>query len=116
MISRRKLLQGAAITAMAPVSTPMLRASFVSPALAQNAGSAPPAQWRHGVALLGDVKYPEGFKQFDYVNPDAPKGGTARQIAIGSFDNFNLAVNGVKGVVAPAVTLVFEQLFKSSLD
>ena len=37
-------------------------------------------EWRHGVSLFGDVKYPAGFKRFDYVNPDAPKGGVARQI------------------------------------
>jgi microcin C transport system substrate-binding protein len=37
------------------------------------------------------------FKHFDYVNPNAPKGGSVRQLAIGTFDNFNLVVAGVKG-------------------
>ena len=37
--------------------------------------------WRHALSLFGDLKYPAGFKRFDYVNPDAPKGGIARQIA-----------------------------------
>ena len=50
--------------------------------------------WRHGVSLFGDLKYPSGFKQFDYVNANAPKGGAARQIALGTFDNFNMVVAG----------------------
>ena len=53
--------------------------------------------WRHGLSLFGDIKYPADFKRFDYVNPDAPKGGVARTISIGTFDNFNIAVTGVKG-------------------
>ncbi len=32
--------------------------------------------YQHGVSFFGDFKYPPGFKHFDYVNPDAPKGGT----------------------------------------
>ena len=65
----------------------------------------PPASsaWRHALSLFGDVKYPADFKRFDYVNPDAPKGGVARQIAVGTFDNFNIVVAGVKGQVAGAV-------------
>jgi phytoene dehydrogenase-like protein len=34
--------------------------------------------WQHGASLRGDLKYPPGFKQFDYVNAKAPKGGDAR--------------------------------------
>ena len=30
----------------------------------------------HGLTLLGELKYPAGFKHLDYVNPNAPKGGT----------------------------------------
>src|SRR3954447_15106711 len=72
--------------------------------------------WRHALSLFGDVKYPADFKRFDYVNPDAPKGGVARQILIGTFDNFNLAVAGVKGSIASAVGLIYESLFTQSLD
>ena len=32
---------------------------------------------RHGISAFGDLKYPADFKQFDYVNPKAPKGGPA---------------------------------------
>ena len=31
---------------------------------------------RHGISAFGDLKYPANFQQFDYVNPEAPKGGT----------------------------------------
>ena len=53
--------------------------------------------WKHGLSLFGDLKYPAGFKHFDYVNVNAPKGGAARMIAFGTFDNFNMVVAGVKG-------------------
>ena len=52
------------------------------------------------LSLFGDVKYPADFKRFDYVNPDAPKGGVARMISIGTFDNFNIAVMRLKGNIA----------------
>ncbi len=42
--------------------------------------------FRHAMSLFADVKYPADFKHFDYVNPQAPKGGTARMIAFGTFD------------------------------
>jgi len=54
-------------------------------------------EWRHGLSLFGDLKYKPGFEHFDYVNPNAPKGGSVRMLAIGTFDNFNLVVAGSKG-------------------
>ena len=45
--------------------------------------------WRHATALTGDPKYPEGFAHFDYVNPEAPKGGVVRLASQGGFDSFN---------------------------
>jgi microcin C transport system substrate-binding protein len=84
-------------------------------ATSAQAGAANHA-WRHGLSLFGDLKYPAGFKRFDYVNPGAPKGGAARQIALGTFDSFNLVVAGVKGNVAPAVSYLYETLMVGSLD
>jgi len=72
--------------------------------------------WRHALSLFGDVKYPADFKRFDYVNPQAPKGGVARQISLGTFDNFNIAVAGVKGSLAPAAALIYETLMERSSD
>ena len=65
--------------------------------LAMPATAQEEKEWRHGLSLFGKLKYPAGFKQFDYVNPQAPKGGAARQIAFGTYDNFNMVVAGVKG-------------------
>ena len=67
-------------------------------------------------SLFGDLKYPAGFKQFDYVNANAPKGGAVRQIALGTFDNFNPVVAGVKGSLAAGIELIYETLAVASLD
>jgi microcin C transport system substrate-binding protein len=77
--------------------------------------AAPEAAWTHSLSLFGDVKYPANFKRFDYVNPDAPKGGAVRRIAVGTFDNFNPVVSGVKGSLG-AIGDIFESLTVSSLD
>ena len=54
---------------------------------------------RHAVTLYDEApKYPANFKHFDYVNPDAPKGGTFRVNGSGSFDSLNPFIN--KGVPA----------------
>ncbi|USE39491.1 extracellular solute-binding protein [Endozoicomonas sp. SCSIO W0465] len=42
---------------------------------------------RHAISLYGEPKYPEGFEYFDYVNPNAPKGGELKQGVIGHFDS-----------------------------
>jgi microcin C transport system substrate-binding protein len=111
-ISRRHLLRNTALVAAAPFAQFAPNLPGVSAAHAQPA--AP--QWRHGVSLFGDLKYPAGFARFDYVNPDAPKGGSARQIAIGTFDNFNIAVAGVKGAIAGGVARIYDTLMVGSLD
>jgi microcin C transport system substrate-binding protein len=110
-ITRRYLLQSAALAAIAPS---LGLSASVETAHAQAATAGP--VWRHALSLFGDVKYPVDFKRFDYVNPDAPKTGVARQILIGTFDNFNVAVAGVKGSLASAVGLVYESLTTASLD
>ena len=43
----------------------------------------------HGLAIHGDLEYGPNFKHFDYVNPNAPKGGLLVQHAIGTFDDLN---------------------------
>jgi microcin C transport system substrate-binding protein len=109
-ISRRRLLQTSAFAAITPAL-----AGF--PAIPQaHAQSDPELTWRHALSLFGDIKYPADFKRFDYVNPDAPKGGVARTISIGTFDNFNIAVSGIKGSIAPAVAMIYETLMSRSED
>ncbi|HEY8566950.1 MAG TPA: extracellular solute-binding protein [Beijerinckiaceae bacterium] len=83
-----------------------------TPALAQEA-----SPWRHGLSLMGELKYPADFPHFAYVDPNAPKGGMVRLGAQGSFDNFNLFVAGVKGDLADGVaTYVFDTLMTESQD
>ncbi|MGV8842550.1 MAG: extracellular solute-binding protein [Pseudomonas sp.] len=43
----------------------------------------------HGYAQFGNLKYAADFTHFDWVNPDAPKGGTVRLMAFGTFDTLN---------------------------
>jgi microcin C transport system substrate-binding protein len=69
---------------------------------------------RHGMAMQGEAKYKAGFKHFDYVNPDAPKGGMVRLAAIGTFDNLNAYI--LKGVAATGMELTFDTLLESSAD
>jgi len=89
------------------------RLPVIETARAQSA--AEPA-WRHALSLFGDIKYPADFKRFDYVNPDAPKGGVARLISLGTFDNFNIAVAGIKGNLAGAAAQLYETLMAKSQD
>jgi microcin C transport system substrate-binding protein len=110
-VNRRSLLKSALLAAVAR-GLPL--PNWASPALAQAA--AQDKNWRHGISLFGDLKYPPGFKQFEYVNAKAPKGGTARQIAYGTFDNFNSVVAGVKGSLAAGVDLINETLAVASMD
>jgi len=113
-ITRRHLLQGGAAAATAPVLGFNSFLGGIAPAQAQAASDGLP--WRHALSLFGDIKYPADFKHFDYVNPDAPKGGVARMISLGTFDNFNIVVAGIKGSLAPAATLIYETLMAKSQD
>lgn len=56
---------------------------------AGNAASAGNTIRSHGYSFYGNLKYPEGFTHFDYVNPNAPKGGTITLSQRGTFDGFN---------------------------
>ncbi len=66
----------------------------------------------HAIAMHGEPKYPADFKHFDYVNPNAPKGGEIRTAARGTFDSFNPYI--AKGT--PAGTGSIESLTVSSSD
>lgn len=66
--------------------------------------------------MHGKVKYPQGFDHFDYVNPDAPKGGTLRQAVIANgYDSFNPFV--ARGIAATGIdTYLYDTLLESSAD
>jgi microcin C transport system substrate-binding protein len=109
-ITRRHLLQGGAVAAIAPA----LGLPSVHSVHAQSAPDG--LVWRHALSTFGDVKYPADFKSFDYVKPDAPKGGVARLFELGTFDNFNLVIQGLKGSIAGGATLINQTLTTRSQD
>jgi microcin C transport system substrate-binding protein len=109
-LTRRSVLRAGTLAAVSPwLGQAPLPAT---PARAQ--GSAP--QWRHGLSQFGDLKYPAGFKHFDYVNAQAPKAGAVRLGALGTFDNFNQVVAGVKGLLAAAAGTICDTLMVQALD
>ena len=76
-------------------------------------------QWRHASSLIGEPKYPADFKHYDYVNPDAPKGGVLNQVAVGTFDSLNPFV--VQGVAAAGLAdfgggMLYDTLMTDALD
>ncbi len=68
----------------------------------------------HAVSTYGDVKYPALFRNFDYVDPNAPKGGEIVLPEIGSFDNLNPFI--LKGRAAVDTDLLFDTLMRGSDD
>ena len=65
------------------------------------------------VAMHGDAKYKDGFTHFDYTNPDAPKGGTLKNSAIGNFDSLNPFI--IKGTPAGGLTFLGQNMIYDSL-
>ncbi len=72
------------------------------------------AQPMHAIAMHGQPKYALDFTHFDYVNPNAPKGGVLKQAAFGSFDTFNPFA--IKGNSAAGTGLIFDTLMVASAD
>ncbi len=72
---------------------------------------------KHGLSAFGDLKLPADFKHFDWVNPDAPKGGRLAFIgplARDTFDSFNDFI--LKGEAAQGVELLFDSLMARNMD
>ena len=79
---------------------------------------AGPSWAGHAYAQFGDIKYPANFKNFEYANPLAPKGGELILVPpsrLSSFDKYNPFT--LKGNAAPGLTgLVFESLLTGTMD
>lgn len=82
--------------------------------LAAAFGAAAQDAGQHAISLHGTPKYGPGFDHFDYVNPEAPKGGEIKLSAFGSFDNLNPFI--LRGQTAAGAGLVFETLTTGSSD
>ena len=92
----------AALSALALITTA---------AAASAAGTGGPA---HALAMHGAPKYPADFKNFDYVNPQAPKGGTQVQGVVGTFDNLNGFI--IQGNPAAGLGLTYDSLMAGAAD
>jgi microcin C transport system substrate-binding protein len=76
----------------------------------------------HGLSIFGELKYPPDFKQFDYVNADAPKGGRMNfqpsywvyNQSPQTFDTLNAFV--LRGNSPPRIEMTFDSLMASSED
>ncbi len=95
------------------ISRPLLIAVSLAAAVSSVAAQSE-APWRHGLSLMGEPKYKQGFKHFDYVNPNAPKGGLVRLGVDGSFDTLNFVIP--RGQPAAGITLIYDTLMAPSMD
>lgn len=71
----------------------------------------------HGISTFGDLKYLEGFEHFDYVNPEAPQGGTMSFRGTGAsqtFDSVNPFI--LKGEPAQGLGLIYDSLLAGAAD
>lgn len=90
-------------------------ATVLAAAIAPTPGFTSGAVHRsHGASLIGDLKYPADFQNFEYVNPNAPKGGTAREATLSNFDSFNPFI--VKGDSPQGIGAIFDTLMTPSAD
>ncbi len=76
-------------------------------------------EWRTTSSLLGDSKYGDNFQRYDYVNPDAPKGGTLNSTVLGTSDSFNPYI--VQGAPAAGFAqfgggLLYDTLMEQAID
>jgi microcin C transport system substrate-binding protein len=72
---------------------------------------------RHGLSAFGELQYPADFKAFEWVNPDAPKGGRLATIGTAArltFDSFNAFI--LKGDPAQGLEYVFDTLMTRAYD
>jgi microcin C transport system substrate-binding protein len=99
------------IFARCPLAALIVALSLVSAAHADD-------QWRTVSSLIGTSKYGDSFQHYEYVNPDAPKGGTFHYVATGTFDSFNPFI--VRGTAAAGLNefggYLYDTLMRQSTD
>ena len=75
--------------------------------VAASPGAAEPV-YEHGISFFHELKYPADFSHFDYINPDAPKGGVLIQSTQRDFSTLSLVTD--EGVTAPNITWIYDYL------
>ena len=88
---------------------------FLAAAIVALAGAAR-GEPSHGLSIFGELKYPAGFRHFEYVDPDAPKGGEMRISFVGSFDNLNPFILKGEPVYARYSIWQFDTLMTRAYD
>ena len=79
-----------------------------------SASIAQEPKWRHGIAVVGDLKLPSDFKQLPYADVNAPKGGELRLGDEGTFDNVNPVID--RGTIVSGAGIIYDTLMKRSED
>lgn len=87
---------------------------FMAACMCVSAQAAETPKPLHALAMHGAPKYAADFQHFDYVNPEAPKGGEMRLAQLGTFDSLNSFI--MKGQVAPGIGLIYQTLLTNSDD
>jgi len=115
MLVRRGLAAFGLAVVLAGLSGDSGRAQQPAPVAPAPAATPAAQQTRHhALSLVGKPKFGADFKHFDWVRPDAPKGGSLRLATIGGFDSLN--EHTIKGSAAPGLGLIYDTLLDASPD
>ncbi len=108
------MAMGALLLAAMPLSQAFAADTGV-PAQAASAKQA--VHTSYAISLYGTPKYGPDFKHFDYVNPNAPQGGTVHMSSTGSYDSFNpFALRGTSAINLLNMYLTYDPLMSQSMD
>lgn len=100
------------------VGRTLLKSLLAAALLAAGLQAAHADEWLTSSSLTGESKYGSNFQHYDYVNTNAPKGGTLNSVATGTFDSFNPFI--ARGTPAAGLNyqggLLYQSLMAKSLD
>ncbi|MER9023445.1 extracellular solute-binding protein [Mesorhizobium sp. M0815] len=97
----------------------LLKSVLMLAAFAGGPQAALADEWRTTSSLIGESKYGDNFQHYDYINPDAPKGGTLNSVAPGTFDSFNPYIvqgSAAAGFVPFGGGLLYDTLMEQATD
>ncbi|MER8424480.1 extracellular solute-binding protein [Mesorhizobium sp. M0142] len=97
----------------------LLKSVLMLAAFAGGLQAALADEWRTTSSLIGESKYGDNFQHYDYINPDAPKGGTLNSVAPGTFDSFNPYIvqgSAAAGFVPFGGGLLYDTLMEQATD
>jgi microcin C transport system substrate-binding protein len=101
------------------VGRTLLKSLLAAALLAAGLQTTHADEWRTTSSLIGESKYGDNFQHYDYVNPNAPKGGMLNSVVLGTFDSFNpYIVQGspAAGLVGFGGGLLYDTLMEQATD